>query len=278
MTLGSFTPVSDFGEAVWIGAHLERFLPYLDEMVFYCDDCKDGTDRIIDSFRRGHKDGHKIKLFNGKKAGDDESFGRMFNACMWELSTDLAWFLHPDMWVENPEQIAKVKESKAVALTTHMTSYAGEPGGQLLRIDGDGRTTDWKNIYRLRSPNLGCHYFARFPGDPQEDCYFSKITGDEHVFQYDPSRYPYSVEDSGLKIHHFSDVRSYERRYFRMARYTELSGFPKEHVHAYVTSHPRINFKDGIVKGTSFKFVPTTYPKEFIENREQAKNLEVARA
>lgn len=266
-SLGSFTPISDFGEADWIGPHLERFLPHLDQMVFYADDCKDGSIDIINEFRLHHELGHKIKLYCDKKAGNDESFGRMFNECMWCLDTDLAWFLHPDMWVVNPEAIEKVKASKAIALYTHIESYAGEPDGQLLRIKGDGRINRWKNIYRLRNPNLGCHYYARYPGDLKEDCYFKAITGDSHVFMMDPEHYPYVVEDSGIKVLHFSDVRTYERRYFRMRRYSELQGCKSDFLDKAMKNHPRINFKPGKVQDRTFDFEPAEYPKEFLEAR-----------
>jgi hypothetical protein len=236
-------------------------------MVFYADDCRDGTIDIIREFQADHKDGHKIQLFCNKKAGNDESFGRMFNACMWELNTDLAWFLHPDMWVVNPEAIAAVKDSQSVALYTHVESYAGEPGGQLFRIDGSGRTDKWKNIYRLRNPDLGCHYYARYPGDTREDCYFSAITGDSHVFMEDPEHYPYVVEDSGIKVLHFSDVRSFERRYFRMRRYGELQGCQIERLENEIKKHPRITFMDGQYGGRDFRFIPAEYPAEFLAAR-----------
>src|SRR2546430_2773541 len=106
------------------------------------------------------------------------------------------------MLLDDPGNIRGLNEHLAFYST--MRSFAGELDGPLLEIT-NGRTDRWKNVYRLKSPNLGLHYYGHY-GVHNEDCYFSKITGCRHeFFGANFERYPYSVGDSGLKISHFSD-------------------------------------------------------------------------
>ncbi len=163
------------------------------------------------------------------------------------------------MWVVNPEQILKVKESNAIALACKMRSFGGEPDGKLFEIKGRGEA--WKNIYRLRNPDLGAHYWGHY-GHADEDVYFRAITGERHQhYGTDFHNYPYIVEDSGLEILHFSDVRPYSRRVDRMVKCLENNGFDYKAAVGKALSHPRVTLKDG----DGFNFVDTQYPKEFLE-------------
>lgn len=257
--IGSFTLVRN--EIRWIVPHILNVLPHLDQMVFFDGHSEDGTLQAIRGIASDHPHGRKIKLVPGKDPANlRNAYVEMFNECMWSLDTDFAVFLHPDMYVQNPEQFAQVKKSDAIALYTHMESYAGEPGGQLYRIE-QGRGELWKNIYRLKKPNLGAHYHGWY-GAGDEDVYFKHITGSDyqhHGQQMD--RYPYSVEDSGLHIMHFSDVRTFNRRIGRMVTSLINQGHSHESAQRIAAEHPRVTLKEE----HGFKFVPAEYPAQFKE-------------
>lgn len=257
MSIGTFCIVRN--EAPWIAAHILRVLPYVDEMVLFDGNSTDGTLKIIKHLRSGHPYGDRINLVEEKDPRDLRGdYVRLFNECLRSLSTDLAWFLHPDMWVVNPQQILKIKDSPAVAMSCRMRSFAGEPDGQLYEIEGRGDR--WKNIYRLRNPDFGAHYHGHY-GAGNEDVYFSAITGDSYEHHGSNVHwYPYAVEDSGLEILHFSDVRTKERRLDRMMKCLANQNRPAEGIKAIAESHPRVTLKDG----NGFKFVPAKYPAEFL--------------
>ena len=255
MSIGTFILVKN--EAPWIGAHLENIFPHVSEAVFYVGNSQDGMPEIISLY--------PAKLVRNKDPKDlKDDYVRLFNECLHQLSTDFAIFLHPDMWVENPERMQGFM-SDATALSCRVISYAGEPGGQLYRIDGDGRSSAWKNVYRLK-PDLGHHYFGHY-GAQNEDVYFSEITGDEHI-HYGPNfrAYPYEVKDSGLIIHHFSDVRPYERRLDRMVKSMKAQGWPDPEKSA--REHPRVTLKSC----GGFIFTPVEWPEGWLDCKARAEN------
>lgn len=269
MSIGTF--MITHNEAPFIAAHILRVLPYVDEMVFF-DSSTDGTAEIIESIQ-DTKDGGKIRLFKNHDCADmKDDYVRLFNEALHALSTDLAWFLHPDQFVLNPERISQIANSDAVALSTKMRSFAGEPGEQLFEMVGRGNA--WKNIFRLRNPDLGAHYHGWY-GAHNEDVFFSAITGDEHEHHgTDFSKYPYAVEDSGLEILHFSDVRTYERRLERMKTCLRNQGRPEGKIDEIAAAHPRVTLKDGFAIGDNFTLVPAEYPAEFLAAREKYRHLE----
>jgi glycosyltransferase involved in cell wall biosynthesis len=255
-------------ESRWIAAHILNVIPYIDEMVFYDGNSTDGTVQIIEDIRNYNEHGHKIMLFKDKDPKNlSEDYTRISNECMWSLSTDFAWFLHPDMYLPHPEQILKVKDSEAVAISTKVRSFGGDPDGKLYEIHG--RSKEWKHIYRLRNPNLGCHYFGAY-GAWNEDCYFSDITGDAHILHEDHSALPYAVERSGIEVLHFSDVRPYERRVSRMVKCLLNNGWKEEAALERAKVHPRVTFKNE----ETFKFSESSYPEQMQKNREKYRHME----
>lgn len=253
MSIGAYTIVKN--ERPWIGPFLASWLPWLDQISLFDGNSTDGTLEIIRDFINRHPHGYKIKLTEDKDPKNlQQDYVKLFNECMWALDTDWAAFLHPDMIPVNPEAIKNIGDG--IAYYSHMDSYAGEPGGALLKING--RMKAWKNIYRLRNPNLGAHYFG-FYGAANEDTYFSEITGDNHDFHNDFTKYPYEVKDSGLKVMHFSDVRPYERRLDRMIKCLLNQNYAPEVVEAIAKNHPRVNFKDC----SWMTFEPAEYPEIF---------------
>jgi hypothetical protein len=163
----------------------------------------------------------------------------------------------------NPEKIAAIKHSDAVALSVKMRSFGGEPGGQLYEING--RSEVWKNIYRLRNPDLGAHYHG-FYGAIAEDVYFSAITGDEHVHHGKlMGNYPYPVE-----VLHFSDVRTRERRIDRMVKCGLSQGATADEARDIALKHPRVTLENG----HGFTFTPAEYPAEFLSAQKKYSHLE----
>ena len=269
MSLGSFVLVRN--EAPWIAAHLLSWLPHLDEMVFLDGNSTDGTLEIIREVIKHHPQGYKVRLLTGKDPKDlQDDYVRLFNEAMRSLSTDLAFFLHPDMIPANipPRADLDFLSRSAVAASVSMRSFAGDPGAQLYEIKGRGEA--WKNIYRLRNPDLGAHYWGHY-GHADEDVYFKAITGNRHI-HHGPKfdRYPYIVQDSGIEILHYSDVRPLPRRVDRMIKCLLNNGCSREEAEMRSASHPRVTLKDG----DGFSFEPASYPTDFIVAREKYRHLE----
>ena len=269
MSLGVFMLCKN--EQEWMAPYLLNILPFIDEVCLYDGNSTDGTLEIIKAIRDKNQFGSKIKLFENMDPKDlRDDYTRLFDECLHSLSTDLALFLHPDQWITNPDQLLKVRESSAIAMSSYMRSFAGEPGGELLEIIGRGQT--WQNIFRLRNPNLQAHYHGWY-GAYNEAVYFKDITGDDHAIHHSMSEYPYEVEDSGLEILHFSDVRNYGRRLSRMKTCLINQGWDKRFSPADLErkaiEHPRVSLKGDDV----FKFKPARYPGEFLAAQAQYAHL-----
>lgn len=237
--LGAFCLIKN--EKIFIKAHLKSWLPHLEQMVFYDGNSTDGTLEIIKEAQKGEF-GNKIKLYENKDCKDlTADYEKLSNECMWCLDTDFAVFLHPDMFLDNRE-VLKEMPKDGIAGTINIRSFAGEPDGQIYEIKGRG--DKWKNIYRLRNPNLGAHYFGSY-GAANEDTYFSKITGNSHEhFGQSFFNYPYKIFDSGLNVLHYSDVRTRERRLDRMIKCLVNQGYTPEAAKLAAPRHPRVSFED----------------------------------
>lgn len=247
--LGSFCLIKN--EKTFIKAHLDSWLPHLQQMVFWDGNSTDGTLEIIKEAQKGEF-GYKIKLREDKDPINlTNNYVELSNGAMWDVDCDLAMFLHPDMFLGS-KKINEFSEG-SIASNTHMKSYAGEPNGTIFEIKGRGQK--WKNIYRLRNPDLGAHYFGAY-GAQNEDTYFSEITGSAHVHHgQDFHKYPYPVTDSGIEILHYSDVRPLTRRIDRMVKCLVNQGYSKEQAEKMAPNHPRVSFNNGM--GFEFKAVET---------------------
>lgn len=264
--IGSFTLIRN--EAQWIAGHLSAWLPVLSQMVFFDGNSTDGTLEIIEAVKRDHPQGQKIKLVKDRDPKDlQDDYVRIFNECLWAVDCDLALFLHPDMLP------AKVPANfdhlpGAIAASVKMRSFAGEPGGKLYEIKGRGEA--WKNIYRLRNPDLGAHYWGHY-GHSDEDVYFRAITGNKHEhYGTEFHAYPYMVMDSGLEVLHYSDVRTPARRLDRMVKCLMNNGYDYERARLKALSHPRVTLKDG----DGFRFEAAECPPEFVAARNKYQHLE----
>lgn len=257
-TIGTFCLIKN--EIRFIAAHLKSWLPFVDEMVLFDGNSTDGTIEAVKEFKDP-----KITLIENMDPKDlKDDYVRMFNECLRTLKTDYAVFAHPDMILDAPGNIRNLGDS--MSYYSHMRSFAGEPEGQLYEIV-EGRRPFWKNVYRLHSPDLGLHYFGHY-GTNEEDCYFSKITGNEHsvptkisreeksVYGIDLGRLPYKVEDSGIVISHYSDLRTYERRLGRMLICLENQGVDPYLAKIIAKQHPRVTLRSR----PGFKFEPVKTP------------------
>ena len=252
-TVGTFTLIKN--ELPWIRAHLLSWLPHVDQMVFFDGNSTDGTLDVIEEFRTS---GKIVLERNRDPKNLQDDYVRMFNDCLRTLKTDYAIFAHPDMILDSPGCIRYLGDHHAYF--SRMRSFAGEPCGQLYEIIR-GRGARWKNIYRLKNPDLGLHYFGHY-GAKNEDCYFSKITGLDHDFYgQQMEKYPYSVGDSGIRILHFSDVRDRQRRWGRMKECLLNCGFSDKDAEEITKNHPRVTLKGN----GKVEFAPAEYPKIFKE-------------
>lgn len=250
-SVGTFTLVKN--EMAWIEAHLKSWLPHVDEMVFFDGNSTDGTLEVL---RRYANEG-KVKLYEDKDPKDLKGdYQRLFNECLRSLSTNYAIFAHPDMILEDPGNIRSLGDS--IAYTMGIRSFAGDPGGQLYEII-EGRGSRWKNIYRLRNPDLGLVYHGDY-GSIDEDCYFRQITGDEYKIHWangmmDMDAFPYCIKDSGIKALHYSDVRTKARRIDRMVKCLLNQGWSRKDAVKEAENHPRVIF----VENGRFSFKPAEY-------------------
>lgn len=275
MSVGTFTIVKN--EAAFIGPHIEQLLPFVDKMSFYDGNSTDGTLEIIKDFIRKDYNGHKIILRENKDPKDlKDDYVKLFDECLHELDTEWALYLHPDMWAINPVSIKDIgfyKEHKeSQALTTRIHSYAGDPGKQVYKFTS-GRQNTWKNIFRLKNPDMDAHYVGHY-GAAEEDVYFKSITGDEYrYYKHHYHLYPYKVTDSWLEVMHFSDIRPYERRLQRMKSCMEHQGYTKEQIEKIAPNHPRVSLREGFdFKLAKIEDMPEY--KDYLKFKSQSKKYE----
>lgn len=248
MTIGSFCLIKN--EKAFIKAHLDAWLPHLDMMIFFDGGSTDGTLEIL---RQYAVNTIKVKVVENKDPKNlTEDYTRLSNEAMRANPCDMVMFLHPDMFPVNGEALRAIPDD-CIAATMGMKSFAGNIRDKVYEIEGRG--TKWKNIYRLRNPDLGAHYFGHY-GAQNEDTYFSEITGNEHNhYGQEFDKYPYPIFHSGLVVNHYSDVRAYDRRLDRMIKCLMNQGHEEKMAKMMAPVHPRVSLRDGA--GFKFKEVET---------------------
>lgn len=197
---------------------------------------------------------------------DMKEYNGAFNAliaCAIKHGAEAVWFLHPDMIVTganlypdaNDPFVSHLTIPDALALYTHITSYAGDKQAVITK----GRATQWKNIHAVR---FGLHYFGGY-GSQNEDFYHKEITGKSYKhYGTEFSKYPFSVADSGIRINHYCEAKGYRRRLEKMKLClktlapTATEGWVEE----AAVNHPRVTLEPSSNRFGEFKFEPRTDP------------------
>lgn len=258
MKLSVIAPV--LNECPWIGYSVMSVLPYIHTIHYGIDKkTSDGTLELLNHIAQGEGKG---KVFAHQDSVYDinpmnmEQYDGAFNALIAAArasGAEAVWFLHPDMICLNPEAIEKM--SGAMAYFTNITSYAGDFNTVITK----GRADKWKNIHVAK---FGLHYFGGY-GSQNEDFYHKDITGKSYKhFGAEFSKYPFRVADSGLKINHYCELKSYKRRLEKMklCLRTLSPGATQDAIDEFASQHPRVTNEDSSRRFGEFKFEKTDAP------------------
>lgn len=260
MKISVFSPVKN--EVEFIGQSIMAVLPYVHEILYGIAPSDDGTEELLEHIQKKYA-GDKLKLYWGHANGEPiwdfdplnlETYNRSYNYLIEQVTGDVVWFLHPDMIVTNPEQIAKVTEGP-LAWWTNLDSYAGD----LTTMITAGRASRWKNIHAKK---FGLHYYGAY-GSQNEDMYFADITGKQYRHFNDVfEEYPFEVADSGIKVNHYCELKTYARRFEKMKRCLKTL-FPMhtdEAIEELAANHPRVTLQSSASRFGRFEFKQTTEP------------------
>lgn len=249
MKLGIIAPV--FNEAPWIGYSIMAVLEHVHDITYTCAKSTDGTDELLDYIKTKYA-GDKLQILRKPEYDfnphDLKAYNQAFNDAINASRSEAVWFLHPDMLCLNPEAIKEIPEG-AMAWYTNLTSYAGDFGTKITK----GRADKWKNIHLKK---LGLHYYGEY-GSINEDFYHKQITGTEYRFhgmQFE--NYPFEVKNSGLRVNHYCELKSYKRRYEKMKRClkTLFPGYSEEKLAELAAIHPRVTLESTSSMFNNFEF------------------------
>lgn len=263
MKISVIAPVKN--EAQFIGYSIMAALPYVHEILYACAPSTDGTDELLAHIQEKYaKD--KLKLFYsmepgelGERAGDFnfhphdmQAYNASFNYLIHRSTGDACFFLHPDMIItQGPKEVS----SRAMAWFTSITSYAGD----LKTVITKGRTTKWKNLHRKK---LGLHYFGGY-GSQNEDFYHSDVTGKSYKhYGSEFSKYPFLVEDSGIRTNHYCENKDYKRRLEKMKLCLETL-YPdagEDRIDEMAIQHPRVSLEPSSTIFGEFAFEESKEP------------------
>lgn len=256
MKISIFSPVKN--EAQFIGYSVMAVLPYVHEIIYACAPSNDGTDEILAGIGTRYA-GKKLRILRRPEYDFNvhhmAAYNKAYNDCIEAATGDAVWFLHPDMIVTNPEKLADVGEKGTMAWWTNLTSYARDLDTQITA----GRAKRWKNIHLKK---FGLHYFGGY-GSQNEDMYHGDITGTSHVHHAEQfSRYPFRVQDSGLNVNHYCELKNYKRRFEKMKSClkTLYPAARPEDIDYMATHHPRVTLEEGESAFGRFGFSASTVP------------------
>lgn len=257
MKISVFSPVKN--EVEFVGQSIMAVLPYVHEILFGVAPSDDGTEELLTYIKDKYaKD--KLKLFWGHSNGepiwdfnplDVAAYNRSYNYLIEQAAGDAVWFLHPDMIVTNPEAILKVPEG-ALAWWTKIRSFAGDLSTEITV----GRASQWKNIHARK---FGLHYSGGY-GSQNEDMYFADITGKQYRhYGTDFTEYPFEVSDSGIRVNHYCELKTYARRLEKMKRCmkTLFPNHTDKGIEEMAANHPRVTLMSGTSRFGRFEFTET---------------------
>jgi glycosyltransferase involved in cell wall biosynthesis len=260
MKISIFSPVKN--EVDFIGYSIMAALPYVHEILYGVAPSDDGTEELLDHIQQKYAK-EKLRLFWGHANAEPiwgfdpmnmEAYNRAFNYLIEHATGDAAWFLHPDMIATNPEKIEAITPGP-LAWWTHVESYAGDLQTRIAK----GRATRWKNIH---AKQFGLHYFGGY-GSQNEDMYFADITGGAYAhYGQEFDEYPFEIGDSGVKVNHYCELKSYSRRLEKMklCLKTQHPGFDDKRIEELAMRHPRVTLDTVSQSFGDFAFEPATEP------------------
>lgn len=227
-------------EVDFIGYCIMQTLPFVHEYIYALDQASnDGTRELLQHIKSKHAHEKLVVIETPNfHPSDMPKYNASFNSCIEKMTGDAAWFLHPDMLVENPEKILSMPQN-ALAWYVHMTSYAKD----MQTVYKKGRTDKWKNIHRNK---FGLHYYGAYGGNV-EDFFHSDITGSsykQHRSNFD--EYPFQVCDSGLRVKHFCELKPYKRRLEKMivSLKAQNPNFSDQRIEELAMNHPRVTLEN----------------------------------
>lgn len=249
MKISVFSPVKN--EAQFIGYSIMAVLPYVHEILYACAPSTDGTDEMLDYIKEKYAK-EKLRIFREPgfdfNVHDIKAYNHAYNYLIEKATGDALFFLHPDMIVTNAEKMREIKPGP-LAWWTNITSYAGDFNTQITK----GRAARWKNIHANK---LGVHYYGGY-GSNNEDMYFKAITGTSYVHHGENfKKYPFRVEDSGLNVNHYCEMKSYKRRLEKMKAClkTQFPHWDDQLIHEMACEHSRVTLQPGSNAFGTFEF------------------------
>lgn len=248
MRISVIAPVKD--EFQWIGYSIMACLDYVHEFIYSLDSASSDFTRellhhIKDKYAHEKLTIIDLPTFNPL---DTEAYNNAFNVCIDKATGDACWFLHPDMLVTNPESILTMPVD-AMAWWTTVTSFAGD----FQTVISKGRCDKWKNIHRKK---FRLQYLGGY-GSVNEDFYHLDITGKSlKHFGQEFSRYPFGVQDSGIKVNHYCELKSYKRRLEKMklCLKTQAPYAGNELIEEMAIQHPRVTLEQSSSRFGEFEF------------------------
>ena len=248
MRVSVIAPV--LNEAPWIGYSILSCLDNVHEFVYALDEKSDDGTRELLSHVKDHYAHEKLKVLETPNfhPSDMKAYNQAFNDCIEASTGDACWFYHPDMVVTKWKDL----EEGPLAWTTQLTSYAGDFNTVITK----GRVTRWKNIH---SKLFSLHYFGGY-GSQNEDFYHKDITGTTYKhYGEEFSKYPFRVEESGIEVSHFCELKPYKRRYEKMklCLKTQYPNAEETVIEEMAGHHPRVHLQSGPSKFGEFVFTRT---------------------
>lgn len=242
-------------EVDFIGYSILAALPYMHEFVYALDSASsDGTRELLEHVKEKYVHEKLVILDHPTfHPHDVASYNGAFNRCIETSTGDACMFLHPDMVIVGQNPVTASND--ALAWITHITSYAGD----MQTVITKGRADKWKNIHAKK---FGLHYSGGY-GSQNEDFYHSEVTGKScKHFGMEFSKYPFQVADSGLKINHYCELKSYKRRLEKMklCLKTLIPTATDAAVEESAAQHPRVTLESSCERFGEFKFEESKEP------------------
>ncbi len=251
MKISVVTPM--LNECPWVGFSIMAALPFVHEFVYALDEkSDDGTRELL--FHVKQKYAHeKLVILEHPNFHplDMPAYNASFNRCIEKSTGDAVMFLHPDMIITKGGPLPE----KAMAWWVHMTSYAGDMGTVITK----GRCDKWKNIHAKK---FGVHYYGAY-GSQNEDFYHKDITGKSYRhYGTEFKKYPFLVEDSGIHINHYCELKSYKRRLEKMklCLKTLAPNASPAAIEESAVQHPRVSLEPSCDRFGQFSFEKSDIP------------------